>query len=68
MFLAAGAAAQTPRVRIVEPLDVTHRVTLRGNTPPLARHEYDRGAAPDDLPLDHMLLVLSRSREQESAL
>jgi hypothetical protein len=43
-------------------------VTLRGNTHPLARPEYDQGAAPDDLPMERMLLLLQRSPEQEAAL
>ena len=43
-------------------------VTLRGNTHPLARPEYDQGAAPDSLPMERMLLVLQRSAEQEAAL
>jgi subtilase family serine protease len=34
----------------------------------LARPEFDRGAAPPDLQLDHVLLVLTRSTEQQAAL
>jgi hypothetical protein len=34
----------------------------------LARPEYDRGAAPDSLPTERILLVLQRSPEQETAL
>src|ERR1700682_5536184 len=64
------AMAQTVSVlsRITEVVDNENRVTLRGNTHPLARPEYDRGAAPDSLPMDRMLFVLTRSREQEAAL
>jgi hypothetical protein len=43
-------------------------VTLQGNTHPLARPEYDQGAAPDGLPTERMLLVLQRSAQQETAL
>ena len=43
-------------------------ITLKGNTHPLARPEFDRGPAPANLPLNRMLLVLSRSQEQEAAL
>ena len=43
-------------------------VVLRGNIHPLARAEFDRGAAPDDLPQQRMLLLLRRSDAQESAL
>jgi hypothetical protein len=42
--------------------------TLRGNTHPLARPEYDQGAAPDSLPTERILLVLKRSPAQETAL
>src|ERR1700677_3939579 len=43
-------------------------VVLRGNTHPLAQPKYDRGAAPDGLPMERMLLVLQRSPEQRAAL
>jgi hypothetical protein len=49
-------------------VDEANLVTLRGNTHPLARPEYDQGAAPDDLPMERMLLLLQRSPEQEAAL
>ena len=64
------AIAQTVSVpsRITEAVDNDNRVTLRGNTHPLARPDYDRGAAPDSLPMERMLLVLTRSQGQESAL
>lgn len=64
------AAAQTVRApsRITEPLDVSKLVRLPGNTHPLARPEYDRGPAPDGLPMDRMLLVLKRGPEQEAQL
>ncbi|MFL6351512.1 MAG: protease pro-enzyme activation domain-containing protein [Bryobacteraceae bacterium] len=54
--------------RITQQVSETSLVTLRGNTHPLARPVFDRGAAPADLPLDRMLLVLKRSPAQESAL
>jgi hypothetical protein len=64
------AAAQTVnvRARITQAVDVENLVTLRRNTHPLARPEYDRGAAPDSLPMRRMLLVLQRGPEQEAAL
>jgi len=66
----ALARGQTPAVapRVTENVDVTKLATLRGNTHPLARPEYDRGAAPDDLPMERMLLILQRSPEQEAGL
>lgn len=43
-------------------------VPLPGNVHPLARPQYDRGRVSDSLALDHMMLVLQRSPEQEKAL
>jgi subtilase family serine protease len=66
-LLAAAQAAKVP-ARITQPVDLENLVTLRGNTHPLARPEYDQGAAPDSLPTERILLVLQRSAEQEAAL
>lgn len=62
--------AQTSAVqpRIVQPINEDVRTMLKGNTHPLARPQFDRGAAPVDLPMKRMLLVLKRSPEQERAL
>jgi hypothetical protein len=49
-------------------VNLENLVTLRGNTHPLARPEYDQGAAPDSLPTERILLVLQRSAQQETAL
>lgn len=70
LILATGAAGQSTRVhpQIIQPIDAANRVVLRGNTPPLARAENDRGAAPDGLILNRMLLVLKRPAAQETAL
>lgn len=57
-----------PQSRIVQPVNEGARVTLRGNTHPLAQAQFDRGAAPPDLPMERILLVLKRSPTQESAL
>jgi subtilase family serine protease len=56
------------RSLITQPVEETKLTVLRGNTHPLARAEFDKGAAPADLPINHMRLVLKRSPEQESAL
>jgi hypothetical protein len=70
LYFSLLAAAQTANIpaRIMQPVDMENLVTLRGNTHPLARPEYDHGAAPDSLPMERMLLVLQRSGEQEAAL
>jgi hypothetical protein len=57
-----------PQSRIVERVNEGALVTLRGNTHPLAQPQFDQGAAPPDLPMARMLLVLKRSDAQESAL
>src|SRR5215469_5251015 len=61
-----GNHSVVPRIR--EAVDESQRLVLKGNTHPLARPQYDRGAAPPDLPLNRMLLVLKRGPEQEWAL
>ncbi len=69
-FLSFAVFAQTSNVqpRIAAAIDESRLTTLRGNTHPLARPEFDRGAAPDSLPMLRMLLVLQRSQAQEAAL
>ena len=69
-FAFAGilSAQQTAVIRVTQAVDNSVRVPLPGNTHPLARAEFDQGAAPPDLPMKRMLLVLKRSAEQESAL
>lgn len=62
------AQAAQARAQIVQAVDPGNLAVLRGNTPRLARAENDRGAAPDGLPLNRMLLVLKRSPQQEAAL
>ena len=42
--------------------------TLRGNTHPLARPQYDQGAVAESQPIHRMLLLLQRSPAQEAAL
>jgi hypothetical protein len=66
--MAAGQEAATVPARVMQPVDLENLVTLRGNTHPLARPEYDQGAAPDSLPAERILLVLQRAPEQETAL
>ncbi|HTA21973.1 MAG TPA: Ig-like domain repeat protein [Terriglobales bacterium] len=68
--LVVPASAEQPPVLplITQRVDETKRTVLQGNTHPLARPQYDRGAAPPNLPMNRMLLVLKRSPAQESAL
>ena len=75
-ILCAPAAAQEPaktvavasRPLITQALDEARVMARKGNTHPLARREFDLGAAPATLPMERMLLVLKRSHEQETAL
>ncbi len=62
------AIGQTPAARVTQPVDAEQLVTLRGNTHPLARPEFDQGVAPDSVPMERILLVLQRSAEQNAAL
>ncbi len=65
-----GGAAACASVRrlITAAVDDANRARLKGSTHPLARPEYDQGAAPADLPMERMLLVLKRSAERNAAL
>ena len=60
----AGSPAVAPR--IVAAVDETKMVTLTGSTHRLALPQYDQGAVEDSMPMEHMLLQLRRSPEQEA--
>lgn len=64
----AAAQLRGAQTLITQPVDEGRLIVLGGNTHPLARVEFDRGAAPSDLPLNSMLLVLQRSPTQRAAL
>jgi hypothetical protein len=65
---AATSSYRGPLVRgaVLGNFDWSH--CLKGNTHPLARPEFDSGAAPASLPMEGMLLVLNRSTDQEAVL
>ncbi len=56
------------RPRITQSLDDLNRVVLEGNTHPEARPANDHGAVANDFAMEHMLLQLKRSPEQEQAV
>lgn len=56
------------RPRVTQIIDETNRVALAGNTHPEARPANDRGAVANDFAMEHMLLQLKRSAEQETVL
>jgi subtilase family serine protease len=59
VFLVCNTCAQ---------VDGSNRVGHTGNLRPEATPENDRGRVPDSLPIQHMLLQLKRSSEQELSL
>jgi hypothetical protein len=63
----SSQAAMVPS-RITQPINESQLTLLKGNTHPLARTEFDRGAASPGMTLHRMLLSLKRSPDQESAL
>ena len=66
---ASSVIAGTPNVsRVTQAVKENDRVTLKGNTHPLASVKNDQGMAPDSLAMDRMLLVLKRSPDQEASL
>jgi subtilase family serine protease len=67
-FAAPQAGSPTVAPRIVAAVDETKMVTLAGSTHRLAVPKYDQGAVDDSMPMEHMLLQLRRSPEQEAAL
>jgi len=69
LFAANALAQQALRQPLInQPVMESQLTTLRGNTHPLARPQFDIGAAAPDLPLQRMLLVLKRSPQQGAAL
>jgi hypothetical protein len=66
--VAADPRSLTTDSLITQAVDESNLTRLQGNTHPLARPEFDLGAAPATLPMERMLLVLKRSPEQEAAL
>jgi hypothetical protein len=64
---ATGQAARIP-ARIMQAIDETQMVQLKGNVHRLARAEFDQGAVSNATPMKRMQLLLQRSTEQEAAL
>src|SRR5271154_5182723 len=59
---------RSARGLIVDRIDESKLHRIEGNTRSEASAENDRGAAPYDLTMDHLLLQLQRSPEQEQAV
>jgi hypothetical protein len=67
LFCEGVIAAQAPTL-ITSTIDESRLVAVGHSTHPMARAEFDRGAASDSLPMERMLLVLKRSAERQAAL
>jgi subtilase family serine protease len=61
-------SGQHARPRITQSVDDMNRVPLEGNTHPEARPANDRGVVANDFAMEHMLLQLKRSPQQEQAV
>ncbi len=71
LFLFAVPSARAENVGpilIRQTVDESKLVTLGGNTRPEAKAKYDRGRVADNLLMEHLLLLLKRSPEQEREL
>src|SRR6266480_5627750 len=58
----------SPQPLITQPIIESQLVTLKGNTHPLAQPRFDIGAAPPNLSMQRMLLVLNRDPQRDFAL
>ncbi len=68
-LLCSSVLAQqvAPAVRILNRVDESSLVTLKGNTRPEAILKNDRGRVSDSLPMTDLILVLSRDASQQAA-
>ena len=64
----AGAENVPPILIKQDDVDENNLTTLRGNTRPEANATYDLGPVADDFLMEHLLLLLKRSPEQEQEL
>jgi hypothetical protein len=67
LFGTAMAQQFAPVTQIVNRIDESQLTTLKGNTVPAATAANDRGRVSQDLQMTDMILVLSRSPEQQAA-
>ena len=67
-LLTASVYGQLATPVITEAVNDASMVALEGNTRPEANAQNDRGAVPDAMELDHILIQLKRSPDREAAL
>ena len=64
----AGQMVQLPAVsNRVGMIDETQLVSLPGHVHPLAKAKFDQGVVADSLPVEHLMVVLKRTPEQDAA-
>ena len=70
LVFVSRAQPQNEPVRplVTQQIDNSRTITQPSATHPMARPEFQIGEAPGDLPMEHMMLVLKRSPQQEAAL
>ncbi len=70
LVFVSRAQPQNEPVRplVTQQIDNSRTITQPSATHPLARPEFQIGEAPGDLPMEHMMLVLKRSPQQEATL
>jgi subtilase family serine protease len=69
LFVGSMALAQKGHpVLVTQSIDESKSVMLAGNTRPEANAKFDRGLVANSFPMEHMLLQLKRSPEQEREL
>ena len=67
-FAAIGSFAECKSVARTSAVDENVLTPLTGNVHPLARAEFDQGKVGDSLLLEHIIMLLQRTPEQETAL
>jgi subtilase family serine protease len=53
--------------RITQPIDENRLVEVKGHVHPLARAEFDRGLVEASMPVEHLIVLLQRTPEQQQA-
>src|SRR5258707_1215517 len=64
----SSAAPSRIPARVTQKIDEGNLAPLHRGVHRMARTEFDRGAVPDSQAANHMVLLLKRSKDQDSAL
>jgi len=68
LCVCASLMAQTPKARILTPIDDAERVTLGGNVHPMVAAAKSLQAVDESTPMEHMVLLLKGDATQEAQL